>query len=81
MIKMNLTETGSETYRIDLWLPRGEGKGGKLDWEFGTNRCKVLSMEWINNKILLYSTGNCIQYSIINHDEKNMKNTYRYICN
>ena len=26
--------------------------------------------EWINNKVLLYSTGNYIQYPVINHDEK-----------
>ena len=23
------------------------------DWEFGVNRCKLLYVEWINNKVLL----------------------------
>ena len=32
------------------------GWGGK-DWGFGINRGKLVYMRWINNKILLYSTG------------------------
>ena len=28
---------------------------------------------WINNNVLQDSTGNCIQYPVINHNEKNMK--------
>ena len=45
-----------------------------MDWEFGTSRCKLLYTEWVNNKVLLYSTGNCIQYPVINHNGK------EYIC-
>ena len=41
-----------------------------MDWEFGINRCKLLYGEWINNKVLLYSTGNYIQYPVINHKGK-----------
>ena len=41
-----------------------------LDWEFGTSRCKPLHAERINNKVLLYSTGNYIQYPVINHNRK-----------
>ena len=33
-----------------------------MGWEFGVSRCKVLCVEWINNKVLVYSTGNYIQY-------------------
>ena len=40
-----------------------------MDWEFGVSRCKLLYIEWINNKVLVYSTGNYIQYSVINHNE------------
>ena len=36
-------------------------------------------LEWINNKVLLYSTGNYIQYPVINHNGKNM-NKNAYIC-
>ena len=45
-------------------------QGGGMDWEFGISRCKLLYIEWINNNFLLYSTGNCIQYPIINHNGK-----------
>ena len=36
------------------------GQGPGRDWEFGISRCKWLYVEWINNKALLYSTGNDI---------------------
>ena len=29
-----------------------------MDWKFGILRCKLLYREWINNKVLLYNTGN-----------------------
>ena len=48
----------SQTKRTDLWLPTGMGCGGGMDSEFGVSRCKLLYREWINNKVLLYSTGN-----------------------
>ena len=52
--------------------------GGGMDWEFGVSRCKLLHIEWINNKALLYSTGNYIQYLEINHNGKEYlkKNIY-----
>ena len=25
-----------------------------MDWEFGVGRCKLLHLEWIDNKVLLY---------------------------
>ena len=43
----------------------GEGSEGGMDWEFGVSRCKLLHTEWINNKVLLYRTGNYIQYPVI----------------
>ena len=42
---------------------RGGVLGG-MDWEFGVSRCKLLYIEWINNKVLMYSTGKCIQYPV-----------------
>ena len=32
-----------------------------MDWELMTSICKLLHIEWINSKVLLYSTGNYIQ--------------------
>ena len=52
-----------------------------MTWEFGVSRCQLLYIEWINNKVLLYSTGNYIQYSVINHNGKEYiykKNIYMY---
>ena len=48
----------------------GGGVGGGMEWEFGISRCKLLYIEWINNKVLLYSTGKYIQYHVINHNGK-----------
>ena len=50
-----------------------------MDWEFGISRFKLLYVEWINNKVLLYSTGNYIQYPMINHDGKEYEKEYIYI--
>ena len=51
-------------------VAKGEVGGGGMDWEFGISRCKLLYIEWINNKVLLYSTWNYIQYPVINHNGK-----------
>ena len=60
-------------------VAKGEGVEGGIEWEVGVNRCKLLYIEWINNKVLLYSTENYIQYPVINHNGKEyLKNIY--IC-
>ena len=58
------TETDSDIANRPV-VAKGEGGGGGMHWEFGISRCKLLYIEWINNKVLLYSTGNYIQYPII----------------
>ena len=64
-----------------LVVARGERRGGGLDWEFGISRCKLLYKEWINNKFLLYSTGNYIQYPVINHNGKEYEKEPMYMYN
>ena len=44
--------------------------GGRIDWEFGISRCKLLLIKWINYKVPLYSTGKYIQYPVINRNGK-----------
>ena len=40
----------------------------------------ILYREWIT-VVLLYNTGNCVQYSVINHNGKEYeKNVYLYVC-
>ena len=51
------------------WLPRGVGKGG-MEGEVMVSRFKLLYMEWINNKVILHSTENYIQYPMLNHNGK-----------
>ena len=40
-LKYDTNELIYET-ETDLWLPRGRGSGGGMDWEFGISRCKLL---------------------------------------
>ena len=57
-------------WKTGLWLPgTGVGREGAMDKEFGISRCKLLYTEWIT-KVPPYSTGNYIQYPIINHNGK-----------
>ena len=41
-----------------------------MDWELGISRYKLLCIAWINNKVLLCSTGNYILYPMIIHNGK-----------
>ena len=49
-------------------VAKGEQGGSGMGGEFGVGRRKLLYLEWINNKVLLYSTGNYIQSLGIKHD-------------
>jgi len=49
-------------------VAKGEGAGGQMEGKVGVSRCKFLYIEWINNKVLLYSTENYIQCPIINNN-------------
>ena len=57
-----------------------------MDWKFGVSRCKLSYIEWINNKVLLYGTGNYIQYHEISDNGKEYEKgcvyiyIYPYIC-
>ena len=35
-----------------LVVAKGEGKGGRMDWEFGVSRCKLVYIGEINHKVL-----------------------------
>lgn len=56
-------------------VAKGEGgKGKAMDRELGVGGCTVLHLEWINNEVLLCSTGNYIQSPGVNIMEKTIKN-------
>ena len=50
----------TDSQRTDLWLSRRRGRRTGTVWEFGVSRSKLSNLESINNKVLLYSTGNYI---------------------
>ena len=50
----------------------GEGEG----W---IGNLGLLYIGWINNKALLYSTGNYIQYHVINQNGKEHEKEYIYV--
>ena len=60
-------------------VAKREEVGVRKDWESRISRCKLLYVEWINNKVLLYSTGNNIQYLMINHNGKEYEKEYMYV--
>ena len=70
MTQMHLSTRQKQTNRHKEQTCGCQGDGGGMDWEFGISRCKLLYIEWKNNKVLLYSTGNYIQYPGINHNGK-----------
>ena len=52
-----------------------------MDWEFEVNRCKLLHIKWIINKVLLYSTGNYIQFPMMtNHDGEECEKECACVC-
>ena len=57
-------------YRKQTWLPKGKEGGGGMNQELGISRNKLPYIKQVNNKVLLYSTGNYIQYPAINHNGK-----------
>ena len=71
---MNLSTKQKQTHRHRNQTNGCQGGGGRrremMYWGFGVGRCKLLHLEWINNKVLLYSTGNYIQSPEINHNGK-----------
>ena len=76
---MNISMKQKQTHRHREQTCGCQGgvSGGK-DWESGVSRCKLLYIGWIN-KVLLYSTGNSIQYPVITHNEKEYEKSYMYI--
>ena len=64
------TETDIQTEKTNLWLPKGKCQGGRINQELGMNTCTLPCIRQINNKDLLYSTGNSTQYSVITYMRK-----------
>ena len=66
-------------YPLTLKLD-GNGVGREINSEFGMNRYTLLYIKQINNKDLLYSTGNYIQHLVITYNGKEFEKEYVYTC-
>ena len=67
--KEPIYKTETDSQRTDFWLPRGsEGEGWTVS--LGLVDANDLYLKWINNKVLIYSTGNYIQHPVINCNGK-----------
>ena len=75
MYQINLSMKQTLRHREQDVGNQGEG----TDWKFVVNRCKLIYIECINNKVLLYSTGNYIQYAVINLNRKEYEKECIYI--
>ena len=59
---------------------KGNGGGRIMQCEVWVSKCKLLYIEWINNKVLLYITRNYTEYPVINHNGRDYKkNVYTHI--
>ena len=57
MMRLMSSQEAETQYTQDIEnrfvVVKEEGDGEGRDWKFGTSRCKLLSLEWINNIVLL----------------------------
>ena len=60
-------------------VTRGEGWRERIAKDFGIDMYMLLYLKMITNKDLLYSTGNSIQYPVINHNGKEYEKECIYI--
>ena len=60
-------DLSTHRHREEFGCQGGGGKGEKRIGSLGTVGYKLLCTGWIN-KVLLFSTGSCIQYPMINHN-------------
>ena len=84
MTQTNLTTKQKQTHRHreEACGCHGGGEWGREGLEVWDEQTKpdMDKQEWINNKALLDSTGNYIQYPVINHHGKEYLFKKRNIC-
>ena len=74
-IFINTNQKQTHRHRKSLWLPKRKGwKRGKQDYEI--NRYTGYTLYKINNKGLLHSTENYIQYLVITYSGKESEKIY-----
>ena len=68
----------TDSHRQQTGGCQGGGGGGGKAWEFGISTCKLLHIGWINNQVLLCSTGSYIHYPGINQNGNEYEKEYMY---
>ena len=77
LMTISMKQKQTHRHREQTVVAKGGGGGGGKDWEFGIS--KLLYIEWINNKVLLHSTGDYMQYPVTNHNGKEYEKIYIYV--
>ena len=76
-LKSFLMEVKDKSEKFDLKLNIQKTKimasSPIISWQIDGETMETVIYAWINNKVLLDSTGNCIQYSRLNHNGKECK--------
>ena len=79
---MNLSAKQKQTHRHGEQTCGCQEAGGRngIEWKFGISRCKLLHLEWTNNEVLQYITGNYMQSVGIDRDGRwyEKKNVFVY---
>ena len=69
-MNLSMKQKQNQKHRKQTVVAKREGNRTEVDWESRVSRCKLVYIEWINDKILLYSKGKDIQYPMITIMEK-----------
>ena len=80
---MNLFTKQKQTHRLrkqTYGYQRGKGGGGGINQEVRINIYTILYIKQIINKDLLYTTGNCTQYSVRTYMGKESEKEQIYVC-
>ena len=69
-MNLSMKQKQDHRHREQTGGSQGGGSWGRMEWEVGISRCKLLNIEWIHTEVLVYSTENYIQCPMINHNGK-----------
>ena len=78
MIQKNIFIRQKQTHRENKQGCKEEEVGG-INWEFGINRYTLLYIKQINDRDLLYSTRDYIQYFVITYNGKESEREWIYM--
>ena len=76
--QMNSCIKQKQPHREQICVAKGKEIEGSVEWEVEVGRYKLLDIKWINDKVLLCSIRNYIQYPMISHNDEEC--AYIHIC-